>query len=201
MKVIYRREGILFVLSGPSGVGKGTVRAAMRDVLPDLIYSISVTTRKPRANERDGVEYFFTTREAFQVMVREDDLIEWVEYADNLYGTPRGFVEKTLKSGQDVLLEIDVQGADRVRRSFDGGVFIFLVPPDWRTLQERMMKRGTETEMSMMLRLGVSYDECKHLEAYDYVVVNDQVSKACECICAICMAERCRRNRVIMLEE
>ncbi|GAF07188.1 guanylate kinase [Paenibacillus pini JCM 16418] len=122
-------KGILFVLSGPSGVGKGTVCSALREKLPDLVYSVSATTRNPRLGEENGVNYFFKTREQFTAMMEQDQLLEYAEYVGNYYGTPRDFVEQTLANGNDIFLEIEVQGALQVKEKFPEGVFIFLLPP------------------------------------------------------------------------
>ena len=192
-----KERGLLIVLSGPSGVGKGTVRKALFSQ-PDiqLQYSISVTTRKPREGEVDGVDYFFKTREQFEQMIRQNELLEWAEYVGNYYGTPIEYVEKTLQEGKDVLLEIEVQGAMQVRKVFPGALFIFLAPPSLSELRKRIEMRGTESEELIRDRLKAAKEELGMMDAYDYVVENDQVELACERIKAIVMAEHCRRERV-----
>ncbi|MGG3842429.1 guanylate kinase [Anoxybacillus kestanbolensis] len=192
-----KERGLLIVLSGPSGVGKGTVRKALFSQ-PDiqLQYSISVTTRKPREGEVDGVDYFFKTREQFEQMIRQNELLEWAEYVGNYYGTPIEYVEKTLQEGKDVLLEIEVQGAMQVRKVFPGALFIFLAPPSLSELRKRIEMRGTESEELIRDRLKAAKEELEMMDAYDYVVENDQVELACERIKAIVMAEHCRRERV-----
>lgn len=191
-----RERGILFVLSGPSGVGKGTVCAALRGAQSELVYSVSATTRAPRQGETDGVNYFFKTREQFEMMIRGDDLLEWAEYVGNYYGTPRGFVEQTLVSGKDIILEIEVQGALKVKQKFPEGVFLFLLPPSLHELKSRIVGRGTESEDTIRNRMDVAQRELRLLEHYDYAIVNDQVDKACERIRSIMTAEHCRRERV-----
>lgn len=192
-----KERGLLIVLSGPSGVGKGTVRKALFSQ-PDiqLQYSISVTTRKPREGEVDGVDYFFKTREQFEQMIRQNELLEWAEYVGNYYGTPIKYVEKTLQEGKDVLLEIEVQGAMQVRKAFPEALFIFLAPPSLSELRKRIEMRGTESEELIRDRLKAAKEELGMMDAYDYVVENDQVELACERIKAIVMAEHCRRERV-----
>ncbi|WP_180271030.1 MULTISPECIES: guanylate kinase [Anoxybacillus] len=192
-----KERGLLIVLSGPSGVGKGTVRKALFSQ-PDiqLQYSISVTTRKPREGEVDGVDYFFKTREQFEKMIRENELLEWAEYVGNYYGTPIAYVEKTLQEGKDVFLEIEVQGAMQVRKVFPEALFIFLAPPSLSELRKRIEMRGTESEDLIRDRLQAAKEELEMMDAYDYVVENDQVELACERIKAIVMAEHCRRERV-----
>ncbi|MEB3101244.1 guanylate kinase [Ferviditalea candida] len=190
-------KGLLIVLSGPSGVGKGTVCSALRKDMTELVYSVSATTRSPRAGEIDGVNYFFKTREQFQRMIENDDLLEWAEYVGNYYGTPRSFVEETINQGKDIILEIEVQGALKVRSKFPGGIFIFLMPPSLEELQSRIETRGTETDDSIRSRMSTALDELKYLEHYDYAVVNDQVELACERIQAIITAEHHRKDRML----
>ncbi|WP_019533649.1 guanylate kinase [Paenibacillus ginsengihumi] len=190
-------RGILIVLSGPSGVGKGTVCKALRGKAPELVYSVSATTRSPREGEVDGVNYFFKTREQFQRLIDEDQMLEWAEYVGNLYGTPRKFVEDTLAEGKDIILEIEVQGALKVRQKFPEGVFIFLLPPSMNELQNRIEGRGTESEESIRSRMSVAMEEIRLMEHYDYAIVNDQVDLACSRIQAIIAAEHCRKDRMV----
>lgn len=190
-------RGILFVLSGPSGVGKGTVCSSLRHKLPELIYSVSATTRSPREGEQDGVNYFFKSREQFLHMIENDALLEHAEYVGNYYGTPRDFVEKTLSEGKDIILEIEVQGALKVREKFAEGVFIFLMPPSLNELKQRIVGRGTETQATIDHRLSVAVEEMNLLHHYDYAVVNDEINHACDRICAIITAEHCKRERFL----
>ncbi|MFC5471914.1 guanylate kinase [Cohnella suwonensis] len=191
------KRGILFVLSGPSGVGKGTVCTLLRRRLPELVYSVSATTRSPREGEQDGVNYFFKSREQFLRMIDEDALLEHAEYVGNYYGTPRDFVEKTLSEGKDIILEIEVQGALKVREKFSEGVFIFLMPPSLNELKQRIVGRGTETQATIDHRLSVAVEEMNLLHHYDYAVVNDQIELACERISSIITAEHCKRERFL----
>jgi len=190
-------KGILIVLSGPSGVGKGTVRKQIFSQ-PDVNfeYSISVTTRKPREGEVDGIDYFFKTREQFEEMIKNDQLLEYAEYVGNYYGTPVEYVQKTLDEGKDVFLEIEVKGAKQVREKFPDGLFIFLAPPSLSELKQRIVSRGTESTDLINNRMATARKEIEMMELYDYVVENDEVEKACEKIKAIVVAEHCRRERV-----
>lgn len=190
-------SGLLLVLSGPSGVGKGTVCKALRDRMPNLIYSVSATTRSARAGEVEGVNYFFKSKEEFQRMITHDQLLEWAEYVGNFYGTPRQFVEETLASGRDVILEIEVQGALQVKEKFPQGIFLFLAPPDLTELKNRIVGRGTETEESIRSRMQVAKSEIELMDQYDYVVVNDMIDCACEKINAIVTAEHLKKERQI----
>ncbi len=192
-----KEKGILIVLSGPSGVGKGTVCKALRQCAPDLIYSVSATTREPRQGEVDGVNYFFKSREQFQQLIAEDQMLEWAEYVGNFYGTPRKFVEETLNAGHDIILEIEVQGALKVKQKFPQGVFIFLLPPSMDELENRIVGRGTESEESIRNRMSVAMEEIRLMEHYDYAIVNDHVENACSRIQSIIVAEHCRKEKVV----
>lgn len=188
---------MLIVLSGPSGVGKGTVCSLLRHEQPDIIYSVSATTRKPRTGEENGVNYFFKSREEFEKMIKEDQLLEWAEYVGNYYGTPRGFVEQTVQTGKDIILEIEVQGALKVKEKYPEGIFIFLMPPSLAELKNRIIHRGTESDESLMNRLNAARNELQMMKHYDYAVVNDEVSKAVKRIQAIIEAERLRKERIL----
>ncbi len=190
-------KGLLIVLSGPSGVGKGTVCAALRQKTTDLVYSVSATTRSPRPGEVDGVNYFFKTREEFERMIEQDELLEWAEYVGNYYGTPAKFVQEQLDQGKDVFLEIEVQGAMKVKQKFPDAVFIFLAPPSLAELEKRITGRGTDDDEVIRRRMQVARDEIKLMEEYDYIVVNDQIDCACRRIMSIIEAEHCRRERIV----
>ncbi|WP_026585596.1 guanylate kinase [Bacillus sp. J33] len=192
-----KEKGLLIVLSGPSGVGKGTVRKeifSQQDT--SFEYSISMTTRAPREGEVDGVDYFFKTREEFEELIRQDKLLEYAEFVGNYYGTPVDYVRETLDRGKDVFLEIEVQGARQVREKFPDGLFIFLVPPSLSELKNRIVTRGTETEDIINNRMSVAKEEIEMMTLYDYVVENDQIELACDRIKSIVVAEHCRRERV-----
>lgn len=192
-----KEKGLLIVLSGPSGVGKGTVRKAIFSQ-PDMKfeYSISCTTRQPREGEVDGVDYFFKNREQFEEMIANDQLLEYAEFVGNYYGTPVDYVKQTLESGKDVFLEIEIQGARQVREKFPDGLFIFLAPPSLAELKNRITTRGTETEDVINNRMSVAKEEIEMMHLYDYVVENDKIENAVEKINAIVVAEHLRRERV-----
>lgn len=191
-------RGILIVLSGPSGVGKGTVRKAIFDS-PDteFEYSISMTTRQQREGEVDGVDYFFRTKEEFKKLIDEGKMLEYAEYVGNYYGTPVEYVEKTLNEGKDVFLEIEVQGAMQVKEKFPDGVFIFLTPPDLAELKSRIVGRGTDDMKVIEERMKMAIREIEMMSHYDYAVVNDEVPLAVERIKKIIESEHFRVQRVI----
>ncbi|MFT8311706.1 MAG: guanylate kinase [Sporolactobacillus sp.] len=193
----FKEKGLLVVLSGPSGVGKGTVCKALRKRGTQLKYSISATTRKPREGEIDGVHYFFKTREQFEQMIKQEKLLEWAEYVGNCYGTPVDYVRESIECGEDVILEIEVQGALQVKKKFPEALFIFLAPPNLDELKNRIVGRGTETADLIESRMSVAKSEMELMQNYNYVVENDQVEKACDRIEAIVLAEHCRVDRLI----
>ncbi|MDT2715055.1 guanylate kinase [Enterococcus gallinarum] len=200
-------RGLLIVLSGPSGVGKGTVRKAIFESDDnDFQYSVSMTTRNKREGEIEGVDYYFRTREEFEALIEAGEMLEYAEYVGNYYGTPLSYVQKTLDQGKDVFLEIEVQGAKQVKEKVPDGVFIFLTPPDLAELRSRITGRGTDSAEVIDERMRVAREEIEMMALYDYAVVNDEVSKAVQRIREIISSEHFRVYRVIgkyikMLEE
>ncbi len=188
-------KGLLIVVSGASGTGKGTVCKKLLADIPTLYYSISATTRKPRAGETDGVEYFFLTREEFQRWIDEGKFLEHAEVYGNFYGTPAHKIDERLNRGEDVLLEIDTQGALNVMAKKPDGVYIFLLPPSLDELRSRIKNRGTESPETFARRFKSAVNEITVGEKYQYAVVNDEVDAAAEKIKAIIAAERCRVSR------
>ena len=188
------RRGLLILISGPSGTGKGTVCDLLRQKHPEISYSISATTRQPRPGEQDGVNYYFYTKEKFREMIDQGQLLEWAEVYGNFYGTPKQKVLDRLEAGEDILLEIDTQGALNVMKVMPEGLFIFLLPPSLEELAARLKGRGTETEESLHRRLGAAVDEIKLATKYRYVVVNDKVEDAQETIANIIEAEHHRSD-------
>ena len=186
------RKGSLFVLSGPSGVGKGTVLENLLDNYKEVVYSISATTRPRREGEMDGEDYFFLSDEIFFEMVKENKFIEWAKVHDNYYGTPRDFVDKTLEDGKDIILEIDIQGAKMVRNNYPDAVYIFLSPPSMEELENRLNKRGTENEKNKAIRLRNAQIELREKEKYNYQIINDNLNEAVDKLRSILIAEKCR---------
>ena len=194
---MYKKRGLLIVLSGPSGVGKGTVRKELfTQPNTNYEYSVSMTTRSPREGEVDGEDYFFKSREEFEQLIDQGKLLEYAEYVGNYYGTPLDYVNATLDAGRDVFLEIEVVGAAQVRKLVPDGLFIFLAPPSLSALETRLIGRGTETADVIKSRVLKAREELELMNLYDYVVENDEVQNACERINAIVTAEHCRRERV-----
>ena len=191
------QRGLLIVLSGPSGVGKGTVRKAIfeEDGI-DFQYSISATTRQPRIGEVNGEDYLFVSREAFEEKISNGDMLEYAQYVNNYYGTPKSFIDETLASGRDVFLEIDVQGALQVKSKMPEGVYIFVTPPELTNLRERLVGRGIDSQDVIEKRVTAARDELKQMINYDYAVENDQVVFAVERVKSIITAERLRVARV-----
>lgn len=188
--------GLLIVLSGPAGVGKGTVCTALRSRMPELVYSVSATTRAPRPGEIDGVNYFFKSREQFLQMIEQDALLEHAEYVGNFYGTPREFVDRTLASGKNVILEIEVQGAMKVKEKFPEAIMVFLLPPSLDELKSRITGRGTESMDTINTRMNVAVEELSLLSYYDYAVMNDEIENACDKIRSIIVAENCKCEKL-----
>ncbi|MGI5838361.1 MAG: guanylate kinase [bacterium] len=188
-------KGLLIVLSGPSGAGKDTIiRALMREV-PELHYSVSATTRSPRPDEKDGVDYYFVSQERFRAMIDEGGLLEWAGIYGYFYGTPRAAVERQLAANRDIILKLDVQGGAQVRKGYPEGVFIFIVPPLLSELRRRIEARGSETPAMLEKRYRCAVDEIRQAVNYDYIVVNDDLEQAVAEIKAIITAEKLRTAR------
>lgn len=191
-------RGLLIVISGPSGVGKSSVRKALFDKPgQDLVYSVSMTTRKPRNGEKEGVDYYFVSKETFEEKIKNGELLEWANFVGNYYGTPRDKVEELLDEGMQVVLEIEVDGALQVRRQMKDAVFIFLVPPSKDALINRLKTRGTESQAELDERIAKAESEYLLAYKYDYIVVNDEVNNAADRIMAIIRAEHARTERTI----
>lgn len=184
-------KGQLLVISGPSGAGKGTVCKALIDKNPIWI-SVSCTTRTPRDGEVQGVNYYFIEKEEFLDRIDKNDFLEYAEVYGNYYGTPKSEVLKMLDEGKDVILEIDIQGALKIKSAYPDGVFIFIMPPSMEELRNRITNRGSETPESLKTRMESAYNEISFASKYDYAVVNDQVDEAVKKIESIIVAEKCR---------
>lgn len=192
--MIYNKRGLLLVISGPSGVGKGTV---CKELIDDkTIMSVSATTRNPRPGEENGVNYFFYDKQTFEKMIEDNAFMEWASYCDNYYGTPLEFVEENLNNGKNVILEIEVQGAMKIKENHPEGVYIFVLPPSLEELRNRIVGRGTETEEVIDKRMAQASRELPFAGEYDYLVENDTVENAVARIHSIMLAESLRTERL-----
>ena len=183
-------KGKLLVLSGPSGVGKGTVLGELMKRRGDMCFSVSATTRQPREGEVDGVSYFFVTKERFEEMIRNNELLEYAQFVSNSYGTPRAYVEQQLDKGMNVILDIEVQGARNIVNMIPDAVSVYMIPPSYEELERRLRGRGTETEEQIQGRLQTAIDEAKAADFYRYIVVNDNLEAAVNELDAIMTAEK-----------
>ena len=196
------KSGALLVISGFSGVGKGTVVGSLRERYEEYALSVSATTRQPRAGEVHGREYYFCSESDFQGMIGRGDLIEYTSYCDHFYGTPRPFVEDNLKAGRDVILEIEIQGARNIRRQYPDALLVFLMPPSAEELLRRLSGRGTETPEIIRQRLERAVAEAEGIEDYDYVFVNDEPYSCAERIHSLVLSRRARtKENLDFIEE
>ena len=188
-------KGVLTVVSGFSGAGKGTVMKRLIQKYDDYALSISVTTRKPREGERDGIEYFFKTKEEVETMIENDEFLEYARYVDNYYGTPRCYVEEMLAKGKNVILEIEIQGAMQIKAKNPEAVLVFVTPPSFEELRNRLVGRGTETADVIESRLKRASEEAEGMPSYDYILVNDQVEDCVDRLHQIILSERAKAQR------
>lgn len=190
-------KGLLIVVSGPSGAGKGTICAEYCKRHPEVFLSVSATTRNPRPGEENGVHYFFYSKEEFEKMIENNELLEWAQYCENFYGTPKQYVEQALNEGRDVILEIEVQGALNVQKQFEGGTYVFVLPPAPQVLADRLRGRNTESEEVVQKRLTRALEELPLMSHYDYVLENDKLEEAVDDLERIVRAEKMSRPRRI----
>ncbi len=188
-------KGVLTVVSGFSGAGKGTVMKRLIQKYDDYALSISVTTRNPREGERDGIEYFFKTKEEVETMIENDEFLEYARYVDNYYGTPRFYVEEMLAKGKNVILEIEIQGAMQIKSKNPEAVLVFVTPPSFEELRNRLVGRGTETADVIESRLRRASEEAEGMPSYDYILVNDQVEDCVDRLHQIILSERAKAQR------
>ncbi|HCX63877.1 MAG TPA: guanylate kinase [Eubacteriaceae bacterium] len=191
-----RDQGLLIVISGPSGAGKGTVCEKLMTLSDQLSVSVSATTRDPRVGEKEGIDYHFINKEDFLDMIGNEEFLEYAKVYDNYYGTPKKHVLDKIDQGLDVILEIDIQGAAQVRSNYPEGIYIFVVPPSLTELEKRITVRGTESKEQLNKRLNCAYDEIRNATKYSYIVINDEVDVAADKINSIIKAEKCRSIRL-----
>ena len=190
-----KRKGLLLVVSGPSGAGKGTICKALLNKNDQIKLSVSATTRKPRTGEVDGVNYFFIEKEKFTQMIEEGEFLEYAQIYDNFYGTPKAAIMECLEKGQDVILEIEMQGASQIKEVCPDGVFIFVLPPSLEELKNRIVGRGTETVEEIEKRFSCAFDEINKIVDYDYFIVNDDVEKSVKQVEGIILSEKNKVTR------
>jgi guanylate kinase len=186
------RKGSLIIVSGPSGAGKSALVSAVLALLPGLSFSVSYTTRAPRGNERDGMEYHFVSKPEFEALIQNGDLLEWAEVYGNYYGTARKFIDDRLSEGNDVLLDIDVQGARTIRAKRSDAIGIFIMPPSYQVLRARLETRRLDKEYIIEQRLRIACREITHYKTYDYLIVNDDFDESANELKAIILGSRCR---------
>lgn len=188
------RKGSLIIVSGPSGAGKSTLASSVLALLPHLSFSVSFTTRAPRGNEHHGVDYHFVTKAEFEVLIRSGDLLEWAEVYGNYYGTSQKFIDERLRQGDDVLLDIDVQGARTIREKRQEAISIFIMPPSYQILRRRLENRKLDKDYVIEQRLKIARREIAHFRNYDYLIINDEFDGSVEELKAIILGSRCRMN-------
>jgi guanylate kinase len=191
------KEAMLYIVSAPSGAGKTTLLKRVMSYFPDIRFSISYTTRPPRSGEKDGEDYHFISAQQFQQMVQKGAFAEWAEVLGNRYGTALASIQESRSQGVDLLLDIDSQGARQIEERFDGGVFIFILPPSLDALKQRLVARKVDGQEVIQFRMAQARDEMKQAKRYDYIIVNDRMDEAAEQLKSIIIAERCRRERVL----
>ena len=194
-----KNRGLLLVVSGPAGAGKGTICGAFMERHPEVHLSVSATTRAPRAMEQEGIHYYFLHKQQFEQMIQDGNLIEWAKFCDNYYGTPRAIVEEKLAAGKDVLLEIEVQGAMQVKEKFPEAVLIFVLPPSMEELRSRIIGRGTETMDVINKRMARAEEELNMAQQYDYFILNDVIEDAVNRLESVVQAEKIKISRNLTL--
>lgn len=191
-----KQQGLLIVISAPSGAGKGTIINKMLEKNNNLWLSVSETSRPMRANDIDGITYHFCTKEEFEEKIKDDYFLEYALYSNNYYGTPKKYIQEHLSKGQDVILEIEIQGAMQIKKLIPEALFIFIMPPSLNELKKRLVGRGTDTKEKILERFKIAYQEMNDVTKYNYVVVNDEIDVAADKILSIIKAERCRVDRI-----
>ena len=197
MKIMKEKEnGNLIVISGPSGTGKGSIINEVMNRNNNIWYSVSLTSREIRKGEKEGINYYYTSKEDFQSKIKDDDFLEYTEYNGNYYGTPKEYINEKINSGNDVILEIEINGALKIKELIPDAIFVFILPPNLEDLIKRLEKRGTESKEKILDRFKTAYKEINEVTKYNYVVVNDDLNIAIDKVDAIFKAERCRVDRI-----
>lgn len=191
-----KKQGLLIVISAPSGAGKGTIINKMLEKNNNLWFSVSATSRPMRTNDIEGKTYYFYTKEEFENKIKENYFLEYASYADNYYGTPKKYIQEHLNNGEDVILEIEIQGAMQVKKLIPEALFVFIMPPSLKELKKRLVSRGTDTKEKILERFKIAYQEMNEVTKYNYVVVNDEIEIAADKILSIIKSEKCRVDRI-----
>ncbi|RLE14029.1 guanylate kinase [Candidatus Aerophobetes bacterium] len=194
--MLKKAKGLIVVISAPAGAGKTTLCKRLLQSAPSFISSVSFTTRSPRRQEIEGVDYYFVSKEEFEKLIEKDAFVEWAEVHGHLYGTSKEFLEKNIEAGKDVVLEVDVKGGRKIKEKYPQAILIFVLPPSWEELEKRLHKRATEDEKSIKKRLETAKEEIKYLPFYDYFLVNDDINATTENLLLIIEAERHKISRV-----
>ena len=191
-----KKQGLLIVISGPSGCGKNSIINELLKIRKNTWVSISCTSREPRGEEKDGVNYYFLSKEEFEEEISNDAFLEYAEYSGNYYGTPKKYIKEHLDNGEDVILEIEIQGALKIKEKLDETIFIFIMPPSMKELKKRLINRNTDSLEKIEKRFKRAYEEINEISKYNYVVVNDDLSLAVKKVDSILEAEKCRVDRI-----
>lgn len=196
IKIEIKRKGLLLVISGPSGVGKNTIKSGIfKEISAGLKFSVSHTTRPRRNEEREGIDYYYINREKFFEMIKNDQFIEWAEVHQNFYGTTRKEIDKCLIDGYDLLMDIDIIGCQKVKSLYPESITLFILPPSFKALENRLKNRGIDN-LDLRIRLIQAEKEISEAENYDYIIINDEIEDAIESACSIVKAERCKNKRI-----
>jgi guanylate kinase len=196
-EVLDNKRGIVLVISGPSGSGKGSILSKIKEEDKKIVYSVSATTRLPRENEIDGFHYHFKTIEEFEKMIKNGEFIEWVNFCGNYYGTPLKQIKDSIDDGNDILLELEVEGAMKIKESIPESVLVFVMPPSYDELKSRISNRGTESKDSLKMRMESALNEIRVAKDYDYVIINDEIDEATKSLEALLLAEKSKIKRNI----
>jgi len=194
--LLEKKRGLILVISAPAGAGKTTLCKRLLQVSPSFTYSVSFTTRPPRKNEIEGVDYYFVSREEFEKMIEKEAFLEWTGVHRQLYGTSVKLLDRAIEGEKDVVLEVDVKGGEKIKKKYPEAILIFIVPPSWEKLRERLKGRATEDDEKIKQRLIRARKEVKFFRFYDYFIINDDINKALQDLLAIINAERCRVTRI-----